>query len=171
MANTCELSIADGDTQLILDIWQIYTPYFEINTLISHNTLKIIITLKGLGTLRFFYVFKRRFSPSLHLCDQKYSKNSNIVKYYYNLKELFSISIYIFLNVIYSCDVKLYFQHHFFSFQCHMIFRNHSNMMICCSRNISYVKIRFCCLIFYHQDSFRILWWIESSKQHLFVTL
>ncbi len=25
---------------------------------------------------------------------QKYSKNSNIVKYYYNLKELFSIWIY-----------------------------------------------------------------------------
>ncbi len=25
-------------------------------------------------------------SPRLHLFDQKYSKNSNIVKYYYNLK-------------------------------------------------------------------------------------
>ncbi len=32
---------------------------------------------------------------------------------------------------------KQYFQHHFSSLQCHMIFRNHSNMLICCSRNIS----------------------------------
>ncbi len=30
----------------------------------------------------------------LHLSDQKYSKNFNIVKYYYNLKELFSILMY-----------------------------------------------------------------------------
>ncbi len=29
-------------------------------------------------------------SPMLHIFDQKYSKNSNIVKYYYNVKELFS---------------------------------------------------------------------------------
>ncbi len=29
-----------------------------------------------------------------HLFDEKYSKNSNIVKYYYNLKELLSIWIY-----------------------------------------------------------------------------
>ncbi len=32
---------------------------------------------------------------------------------------------------------KLNFQHHYFNLQCHMIFRNHSNMLICCSRNIS----------------------------------
>ncbi len=32
---------------------------------------------------------------------------------------------------------KLYFQHHYSSLQCHMIFRNHNNMLICCSRNIS----------------------------------
>ncbi len=32
---------------------------------------------------------------------------------------------------------KLYFQHHYCSLQCHMIFRNHNNMLICCSRNIS----------------------------------
>uniref|UniRef100_A0A8C2F690 Tsg N-terminal domain-containing protein n=1 Tax=Cyprinus carpio TaxID=7962 RepID=A0A8C2F690_CYPCA len=40
-------------------------------------------------------------------------------------------------DVMYFCDVQLYFQHHYSSLQCHMIFRNHSNMMICCSRNIS----------------------------------
>ncbi len=37
---------------------------------------------------------------------------------------------YIFYNVIYSCDVQLYFQHHSSSLQCHMIFRNHSNILI-----------------------------------------
>ncbi len=26
------------------------------------------------------------YSPRLHLFDQKYSQNSNVVKYYYNLK-------------------------------------------------------------------------------------
>ncbi len=39
----------------------------------------------------------------LHLFDEKYSKNSNILKYYYNLKELFSIWIYfkiVFIPVI-----------------------------------------------------------------------
>ncbi len=30
----------------------------------------------------------------MHLFDLKYSKNSNIVKYYYNLKYLISILIY-----------------------------------------------------------------------------
>ncbi len=33
-------------------------------------------------------------------------------------------------NVIYFCDAALYFQHHYSSRQCHMIFRNHSNIMI-----------------------------------------
>jgi len=42
-------------------------------------------------------------SPWLHLFDKKYNKNSNIVKYYFNFKELFSIRIYL-KHVIYSCD-------------------------------------------------------------------
>ncbi len=33
--------------------------------------------------------------------------------------------------------MHLYFQHHYCSLQCHMIFRNHYNILICCSRNIS----------------------------------
>ncbi len=33
---------------------------------------------------------------------------------------------------------KLNFQHHYSSLQCHMIFRNHSDMLICCSRIILY---------------------------------
>ncbi len=43
---------------------------------------------------------------------------------------------YSILKCIYFCDAALYFQHHYCSLQCHMIFRNHSNILICCSRNI-----------------------------------
>ncbi len=60
---------------------------------------------------------------------------------------------------MYSCDVKFDFQHHYSSLQCHMIFRNHSNMLICCSRNISdYYQCwkQLCCFIF--------LWNINYSK-------
>ncbi len=55
-------------------------------------------------------------------------------------------------NVIYFCESKLYFQHHYSSLQCHMIFRNHSNMLIYCSRNISdYYQCwkQFCCFTFF----------------------
>ncbi len=74
--------------------------------------------------------------------------------------------------------LKLNFQHHYSSLQCHMIFRNHSNMLICCSRNISdYYQCwkQLCCTIFlwklWYILFFRIHRWIESSKeQHLFET-
>ncbi len=48
-------------------------------------------------------------------------------------------------------DAQLYFQHHYSSLQCHMIFRNYSNMLICCSRTISdYYQCwkQLCCFIF-----------------------
>ncbi len=56
-------------------------------------------------------------------------------------------------------------------------FRNHSNMMICCLRNIYFdyqCWKQLCCLIILWKlwfiFFFNILWWIESSKeQHLFV--
>ncbi len=41
------------------------------------------------------------------------------------------------VEVIYFCDAKLHFQHHYSSLQCVMwSFRNHSNVLICWSRNI-----------------------------------
>jgi len=47
---------------------------------------------------------------------------SNIVKYYYNLKE-YILFLNIFKNVIFSCDAKLNFQQ---SIQCQMTYlRNH----------------------------------------------
>ncbi len=39
-----------------------------------------------------------------------------------------------YLNNIYFRDAQLYFQHHCSSRQCHMIFRNHNNMQICCRK-------------------------------------
>ncbi len=45
------------------------------------------------------------------------------------------------LNCILFLWSKLYFQHHYSSLQCHMIFRNHSNMLIYCSRNICIIII------------------------------
>jgi len=56
----------------------------------------------------------------------KNSKNSNIVKYDYNLKELFSI-------LIFSCVLKAEFSA-FFSVT--WSFWNHSNMPILCSRTL-----------------------------------
>ncbi len=55
------------------------------------------------------------------------------------------------IKIIYFCDAQLYFQHHYSSLQCHMIFRNHNNMLICCSRNIyDYYQCwkQLCCTIF-----------------------
>ncbi len=114
------------------------------------------------------------------------------------LKEVFSAHrgcIYWIKNTVKMCDIitiynncflceyllkcnlflwsKLYFQHHYSSLQCHMIFRNHYNILIYCSRNISDYyqwKKLFCCFII-----LRKVWYVlcfstdESSKeQHLF---
>ncbi len=76
------------------------------------------------------------FGSSYLIC-----KSSNILKYNYNLKWLFSIWIYFKIKYAWS---KLYFQHHYCSLQCHMIFRNHSNMTIHCSRN------NYCYNIYYY---------------------
>ncbi len=95
-------------------------------------------------------------------------------------------NIIVILNSCFLCECmlncnlflwsKLYFQHHYSSLQCHMIFRNHNNMLICCSRNISdYYQCwkQLWCTIFlwklWCMLFFRIHRWIESSKeQHLF---
>ncbi len=60
----------------------------------------------------------------------------------------FSISVYFILNFIPEM-AKLNFQHHYASLQCNMIFINHSNILICCSRNIFVITLKqFCCLMF-----------------------
>ncbi len=75
-----------------------------------------------------------------------------------------------------NCDAQLYFHHHYSSLQCHIIFRNHSYMLIYCSRNISdYYQCwkQLCWQIIVWKPLYIFffwnLWWIESSKeQHLF---
>ncbi len=80
-------------------------------------------------------------SPRLHLFDQKYSKNS---------ETLLQFKIYCNFNFIISV-IKAVFSASLRSLQCHMIFRNHSNMLIYCSWNISdYYQCwkQLCCFIF-----------------------
>jgi len=87
-----------------------------------NNCIHYCWGLFTLGVSKIFLnVFERSpiCSPRLHLFDQKYSKNSIIVKYYYNLKQLFSILIYFLKCHLFLA--KLNFQHHYSSLQCHMI--------------------------------------------------
>ncbi len=69
--------------------------------------------------LEFWIMYSILCSPRLHLFDQKYNKNSNIVKYYLSsvLKNKIKAATPVF-SVTWS-------------------FRHHSNMMISCSINIS----------------------------------
>ncbi len=74
------------------------------------NFYKMTPLFKILGSASLIHL------PRLLLFDQKYS---NIVKYY-NLKQLFSILIY--LNIVLNLMMaKLHFQHHYFSLQCDVI--------------------------------------------------
>ncbi len=106
-------------------------------------------------------------SASLHLFDQNTVKTWNIIKVWNSC---------FLCEYLLKCNVFLYFQHHYSSLQCHMIFRNHNNMLICCSRNISdYYQCwkQMCCTIFLWKLWYilfvRIHRWIETSeKQHLF---
>ncbi len=119
-------------------------------------------------------MFWKEVSSAHQGCIYLTKNTVKILKYYYNFKKTFSD--WICLKVIYFCDAELYFQHHYCSLQCHMIFRNHSNMLICCSRNISdhyqcWKQLCFPIILWkpWYILFFMIFWWIESSKeQHLF---
>ncbi len=63
---------------------------------------------------------------------------------------------------------NLYFQHHYSSLQCHMILRNHYNILICCSRNIYYIMIIIINVALYfcgNHDWFYVSWFFESNAQ------
>ncbi len=62
----------------------------------------------------------KNISPKLHLLNQKYTKNRNIVKYLYNSKKLSFILIHFKMQFI-PVMATLNFQHHYSSLQCHMI--------------------------------------------------
>ncbi len=69
------------------------------------------------------------------------------------------------LNNCFKCNLFLWWQS--------WSFRNHSNTLICCSRNIlssllKTVVLFFFVVVLFFCVCFRILWWIESSEaQHL----
>ncbi len=63
----------------ICNIYFIYTYLYQ---LFFVKICICIFTIQKGKDILMFYLFR---SPRLHLFDQKYSKNSNIVKYYYNL--------------------------------------------------------------------------------------
>ncbi len=90
----------------------------------SLNVLNISVTTGQFfwNNYHFTYFFVERSlfcSPRLHLFDQ------NTVK---------TVILLLFKITAFFCDAQLYFQHHYCSLQCHMIFRNHNIMLICCSR-------------------------------------
>ncbi len=61
-----------------------------------------VISLQFKTTVFYVNVFER-FYKSSNFFDQKYSENNNIVKYYYNLNELFSVVMLkcnLFIHVI-----------------------------------------------------------------------
>ncbi len=83
---------------------------------------------------------------------------------------LVSILIHILKNIIYSCEAKLYFQHHFSSLQCHMNFRNHNNMLnyyqCCWSNMLIYSETVVLLNIFWNLLLFSLI--NKKLKEHLF---
>ncbi len=71
---------------------------------------------------------------------------------------------------MYSCEAKLNFQHHFSSLQCHMIFRNQSNMMnyyqCCWSNMLIYSETVVLLNIFWNLLLFSLI--NKKLKEHLF---
>ncbi len=114
------------------------------------------------------YVFERSLfcSRRLHLFDQKYSK-------YYEIILQFKIAVADLCEYLLNCNVflwsKLNLHHHYSSLQCHMIFRNHNNILKKHFWLLSMLKTVVLHNIFVKILFFMILWRIESSKeQHLF---
>ncbi len=56
---------------------------------------KCALLFKSLRLVVFFYVFEKKslILTKAALFDQKYSKNCNTVKYYYNFKEVFYFNV------------------------------------------------------------------------------
>ncbi len=96
------------------------------------------------------------FSSRLYLFDQNTEKNVILWNCFaiYNIGFLFewTLKYNLFLNF-----------HHSSGLQCHMIFRNHNNMLIyyeCCNSSYCFWNIWYV-----------FLWWIQSLKEYLFKIL
>ncbi len=66
----------------------VFVLFLHLFSIIFIQINKVNTTLQKFGVGYFFYVFERNLlsSPRLHLFDQKYSNQHNIMKYYYNLR-------------------------------------------------------------------------------------
>ncbi len=94
------------------------------------------LLVKGLESLRLCKDFERCLLclPSIYLIK-------NTVKTIIVWNNFTILNNYFLFEYIVKCNLfqwsKLYFQHHYSSLQCHMIFRNYSHMLIYWSTNIS----------------------------------
>ncbi len=120
MLNVLQLKFRDGrEKEQWLILQEQHHPSFCINAqkyLLFYVCINLYC-LKVWGGIRFVYVFERSLLCSPLKFDRKHG---NIVTYYYNLKQLFSMRIY-FNMYFFSCDAKLHFQHHYSRLQRHMI--------------------------------------------------
>ncbi len=93
--------------------------FFSVNNYIyTHTAIQKFGISKKCNVFKKFIMLTKAVSGCIF--DKKQNKKkTNFVKYFCNLKVQFSILIY--LNIIYSCEAKLNFQHHYSSHQCHMI--------------------------------------------------
>ncbi len=129
-------------------VWVQYAAHAAPETVWS----KIIVlhtTQYQFGLILFYNTFLQAFIWS------EYSKNCVILLQ-------FKIAV-LYMNLL-KCNWLLWCAAEFSAslLQCHMIFRNHSNMMICCPRNISdYYQCwkQMCCPIFLWK-----LWYISIQK-------
>ncbi len=120
----------------------VFLTYSKVNLNCCILLLYITLPFKSLRMVMFY---ERSLFCFIYLI-----KNTvKTVKYYNHFKKLF------LCEYVFNCNLFLWcaavFQHHFSSLQCHMIFRNHNNILIYCSRNISdYYQCwkQSCCTIF-----------------------
>ncbi len=65
-----------------------------INRTENNDIDPVYLRNRGKNFMHFFFYLRMFFcSARLHLYNQKYSKISNIVKYYYNLNVVFHVNI------------------------------------------------------------------------------
>ncbi len=112
----------------------------KLNFYFTYENMKVIFVLctavQKLVVSVFFFLKKSiLLGFRLHLFDDKYSTNSKKCEILLQYKiAVFCVKYY---TVKFNLSLWSKLNFHQSSLQCHMIFRNHSNMLICCSRNIS----------------------------------
>ncbi len=110
-----------------------------ISSSLTYNRYKTYNRSRNLSTAWNALVFPCVLSPctsSSIIMINNPAFISSKIQYNSKIWNIFTISKIRFLcEYVLNCNLFLYFQHHYSSLQCHMIFRNHNNILIC-SRNI-----------------------------------